>query len=409
MKTAALGRAFQAGLSPLACGVSCLVDPQTRAQAQSSGDNKAQEATLDYVEVKYPATSWGIGISPESQAFRKEPPAVSQKVFRGTLVFPGSADSSMCFVWDYRGGKLYLDLNRNRDLSDDLNGVFSTTVSRLNNYAQTFSDVRLHLKTALGDSPACFDLILYNPETHLFANATCRSLWQGKISLGGKDWQVGRIEGAGPAGKQSGGLLLLREWEQREKAFNAQNGSLDAFPFPEHLFFGGKAYEVKSEMLTQEGQLKCKVTFREESAVQAEVNVTGQFIRRLVMTPVSTAAGRTAYTVVLDGPSGPVKVPPAIYHQVGVEVKAGDKSAYRLVPTMLEVPETGKTPAFTAGGPLTNSVSTGRRGRDLSISYQLLGADGAPYMMADQDRSHPPRFTISKGGKELQSGAFEYG
>ena len=68
-----------------------------------------------------------------------------------------------------------------------------------------------------------------------------------------------------------------------------------------------------------------------------------------------------------------------------------------------------KAPVLGAGGPLTNTVSVGRRGAFLSLSYQLLGADGAPYQLVRLDRSQPPGFNIYKNGKLIESGKFEFG
>ena len=70
--------------------------------------------------------------------------------------------------------------------------------------------------------------------------------------------------------------------------------------------------------------------------------------------------------------------------------------------------EMSKPAVLTAGGPLTNSVSVSRRGRYLALNYQLVGA-GGPYQLVNQDRSHPPEFTVYQGDKKVASGKFEFG
>ena len=67
-----------------------------------------------------------------------------------------------------------------------------------------------------------------------------------------------------------------------------------------------------------------------------------------------------------------------------------------------------KPAVLTAGGPLTNSVSVIRQGRKLSLNYQLVGAGGA-YQLVNQDRSHPPEFTVYQGDQKVASGKFEFG
>ena len=63
---------------------------------------------------------------------------------------------------------------------------------------------------------------------------------------------------------------------------------------------------------------------------------------------------------------------------------------------------------LAVGGPLTNSVSINKRGKYLTLNYELLGAGGA-YQLANNDRSHPPEFTVYRGEKKLVSGKFAYG
>ena len=47
------------------------------------------------------------------------------------------------------------------------------------------------------------------------------SIWQGKMSLHGRDWQVGMVQNAqAAAGALSNGQLLLRPWENRNQPFS---------------------------------------------------------------------------------------------------------------------------------------------------------------------------------------------
>jgi hypothetical protein len=59
--------------------------------------------------------------------------------------------------------------------------------------------------------------------------------------------------------------------------------------------------------------------------------------------------------------------------------------------------------------PLTNSVTLERSGRKLNMNYQLLGADGGAYRLAQVDRTTPPEFTVFRGGKKVMAGKFEFG
>jgi hypothetical protein len=50
-----------------------------------------------------------------------------------------------------------------------------------------------------------------------------------------------------------------------------------------------------------------------------------------------------------------------------------------------------------------------RQGRKLNMDYQLVGADGGSYRLAQQDRSNPPEFTVYHGARKVQSGKFAFG
>ena len=104
--------------------------------------------------------------------------------------------------------------------------------------------------------------------------------------------------------------------------------------------------------------------------------------------------------------------PAGTYGSAKVWLKKGAAEAYQAERTRSSaerITVSEKTPAvLTAGGPLTNSVSVSRRGKYLSMNYQLVGAGGA-YQVVNQDRSHPPEFTVYQGDKKVASGKFEFG
>lgn len=368
------------------------------------------EVLLQYRETAYTLASWAVTFSPQDNAFPKEPATGNRRVARGAIGFAGAGHETFACIWDYVQGRLYLDLNGNQDLTDDPQGVFSTEVTRFGYYSQTFTNVHLRVKTPSGTTPLCVDLFLYNPQARrLYGNASSRSIWEGKLSVQGRDWQVARVEAGHDIDSPTpAGYLVLRPWEQREKPLHLNDGSLAGFAFPDNLFFNGRAYQVQCTWVDQEGVSKCKLAFHEITAATADLNVAGKFIERLVMVP-ERATNTVRYTVVLDRPEGLIKVPAGKYPQVSVALASGEMRAHRVGDTRVEIPAgSGPTPVLTAGGPLTNSVSPGRSGRQLALSYQLLGADGGQYTMP-QERSSPPRFVISRNGKEIHSGNFEFG
>ena len=73
------------------------------------------------------------------------------------------------------------------------------------------------------------------------------------------------------------------------------------------------------------------------------------------------------------------------------------------------VVDEGRTAVLAVGGPLTNSVSAAHRGRNLLLSYRLIGAGGGEYWLEAGRDGKPPQVTIRKSGKKIGSGQFEFG
>jgi hypothetical protein len=367
----------------------------------------ATEAWLEYQETAYSVFNWSVSITPQSAPFKKEPAAVSGKVVRGILNFGGNPGNSIPFLWQRDARKLFLDLNRNQDLTDDPAGVFSTR-AREPVYYQTFTNVHLLFNTATGQCPVMGDIVLYDYGSQPGCELTLRSFWQGRVTLHGKDWQAGIVQNdfRQSADSFENGHLLLRSWEKRDQAFDTFDGSLDVVPFSRKLFLDGYAYQLDVIVRPQNGEAKPALQFTEQSVALGELKIAGQFIKRLVLPGGS-------YLVVLDQPADTVKIPIGSYGPPNVRLEQGGAEAVSSssqTPSGQRVSVGVQTPAIlVAGGPLTNSVTATRNGRNLQLDYQLIGTGGASYQMANRDSSRPPAFAIYKGDKQIASGNFEFG
>ncbi|MCX6925553.1 MAG: hypothetical protein NT154_20445, partial [Verrucomicrobia bacterium] len=295
-------------------------------------------------------------------------------------------------------------LNRNQDLTDDPSGVYACQAG-LPDSVQTFAKVQLPFPTPLGNRPTLADLTFYDygqPNV----TAAMRSFWQGKVTLQGEEWQVGLV-GNPPDQRSSleSGHLLLRLWAERNQPFNLYGGSLETVPYSQKLFVGNHAYQVQFSNEGQGDAAKARVQFTEQESSLGELKITGEFIQRL------TLEGGP-YLVVIDKPGSVVKVPVGSYGQAKFSLKKGGVEAHLERATQFEagrITVNDKRPAvLVAGGPLTNSVSISRQGKNLLLNYQVLGAGGV-YQLDNQDRSHPPEFTVYQGDKKIASGKFEFG
>jgi len=367
-----------------------------------------QSVYLDYRELNYSVSYWGLSLATQSASFKKEPDLGVRKVVRGTMKFGSSTEQFLPFIWDQAGGKLYLDLNRNQDLTDDPTGVRSCSQpARYSNRYQTFTNVHLAFKTPMGSHDLLADLNLHYYR-QLGGGISSRSYWSGKVSLQGREWQLGIVEDpSGTPGSPEGGYLLLRPWAAREQSFNLQDGSLDGFRFCRDLFFGEEAYRLDYAYLEQDGKPRYRIDIKAQRAELGELKLAGRFIKRLVLTGAKFAA-------VLDQPEAVVKVPVGTYRQCQVQLAQGGTEAFRESSRYGASPEdkgttvTATKPAvLTVGGPLTNSVTVNRSGRSLNLGYELLGAGGETYQLLGARLR--PEFAAYRAGKKVASGKFEFG
>lgn len=362
---------------------------------------------LEYQETSYTLNNLHVSLTDLSAPFPKEPAAAPGKVVRGTLNFLSDANNSISFLWQRDAGKLYLDLNRNQDLTDDTEGVYSITNSKPI-YYQTFKNVRIPLATPLGTCKVLADLNIYDYGSRPNCNLAVRSFWQGKVTLQGKDWQVGIVPNDLTRNVSLENVqMVFRSWDKRSRPFNANNGTLDSFPFARKLFIDGHGYQLGWLKGTPNGELKPTLQMTEQTVPQGELQITGKYIERVVL-------ACETYTVVLDRPTNTVKVPVGNYNTRNILLEQGGIAAYSATTmgqtTSPTIAVNIKAPTMMAiGGPLTNSVVVTHQGGDLRMDYSLIGAGGMTYQLAVQNRSKPPEFVIYKGDKSIATGTFEYG
>ena len=136
-------------------------------------------------------------------------------------------------------------------------------------------------------------------------------------------------------------------------------------------------------------------------ATLCQLVIQGSAIQRLELLE------KTGRVVEIDQPAGVVSLPAGEYRIREVRLRGGyygrASSArdrwFKLTPdqpTELDV-----------GAPLQLRVSTGRRGRSVTMDYKLTDAAGCRYY--DGEARALPKFTVFQNGQEIGSGSFEYG
>ena len=382
--------------------------PIGRAQnAEASPSPQSITIPLEYRETESDLIHLGISIEPRADPYSNEPPLSGHDILRGTLNI-GSAADGFQFIWDRGAGQLYLDLNRNGNLSDDPDGRASCSDGARSDNYQQFENLRLELPLDGVSRRMRCNVSLYD-FGRFGGSVALRSYWSGKALLAGREFELGVVPLAYGRYQQRDHpeeIMLLRPWTAVGTAFSVGDGSLDTFPCGTNFFYQGQAYGVQRQ-LSSENPLQ--IVLVPQAPELGEIRFTAQYIRRALL-----AEG--PWTVVIDEPAGSIAVPQTTYGMQMVHVGKEDAEA-RLTQAW-----TGRggaqrplivkadAPVFvTAGGPLTNSVSIQRRGQSLVLNYQLIGAGGELYRPQIQSSGEAPQFAIYSGEKLLESGSFEFG
>ena len=113
-------------------------------------------------------------------------------------------------------------------------------------------------------------------------------------------------------------------------------------------------------------------------------------------------------TVLLDDPTGTVKLPTGSYSVDEVWLRKGEVEVMRLNAGRVTV-DAQRAATLVAGGPLTNSVKVISQGNALQLNYTLLGAGGGAYQFPRPDHQHPPEFAVFQGTNRLGSDKFRFG
>jgi hypothetical protein len=334
--------------------------------------------------------------------FLKEPELSPRHVFRSLLQFGKDTNNAIALIWDQPKRKLYLDLNRDLDLTDDPTGVFSSTNK---GFQQFFANVTLPLRTPTGLCPARLDLYLFSDAQGNWAQIQLHShrLWQAKATLKGEDWQVAAVDSLlGAPGPTAAKFLLLRPWAARTNLVSLYYPPSGIVPFPHRLFWLGQAFQVEPRFDAGAETAVCTLQLTPQQPSLTDLKLSGEALYYALL------CATNGYTVLLHDPPGTVKVPQGVYTASAVWLKKGPVEAFRL-PGELHVLNALTNTGLVLGGPLTNSVALERSGRKLLMNYRLQGADGEFYRLAQQDRSTPPEFTVYHGGKKVLSGQFQFG
>jgi len=397
----------------------------------------ASVAHLRYHEVDFAPLAWEVGVE-SGAAFSKEPVYSGTGVFRGLLRLGNDTNTFVPFAWDERQRRLHLDLNRNRDLTDDPAGVFTATGRDL----QLFRGILLEFPSKQGPYQVRVDAHVFGqggPAGKVRVFLYVRSLWDGAVELNGKKWYVAVIDRPdgrlGPAlgTNEISDRMLLRPWAERDKPFLWWHATLpymhdlshvklvtfpyryagnaevfDAFNLPANLFLEGRAYHLDCRVERTDAQAGLALNFQQFQTPLGKLHLGGEFIHRIVLDSGALPDGITA---VFDAPAGDMEVPVGIYARqlVLLQRAGGTNFAVGLGTNRLAVTATSEA-RLDAGGPLRNMVEIARAsGGTVSLQYRLANAANIGFHLAIHNEQAPPQLAIRQADAVVGRGHFEFG
>ncbi len=351
------------------------------AEAQDAPQAATHEFHLEFAPDGF---SIHIDLDLEGQefAFKAEPTYQGAKIVRGALPTGLARQDATGFAWDTSSSTLHVDENRNLDLTDE--PPRSTYAAEHSGSRNWFRGV-----TLLAGEGQQYRLDLFL--STYYSRATVRSGWKGDIELQGRTWSIGVADNLDGVidGKDVLGILPVDHVVSEETTL--------PFPADGRVFFGNTLYKLTGTF--REGGLD--LTFAEEPAELAAVDVQGQHIAYLVMNGPPQ--------VRLFNPSGLVNVPTGRYELAEVYVAEGAKKLISTAPN-LSVNATGEAPTqLKVGTPLSNTLTIARTGRVVSLGFETRGAGGEIYDELLTDYANPPGFVAYQNGQEIASGSFDYG
>ncbi|HAL92044.1 MAG TPA: hypothetical protein DCM68_03355, partial [Verrucomicrobia bacterium] len=282
--------------------------------------------------------------------FQKEPEYVGEQIVRSVLrVAPGKKEY-IGFACDLEGKKLYLDLNRNLDLTDDPDGVHARTGE---DWAHSFENVAISVEKDGRRRDMLVDLQIHGES---YGRYTIKSSWGNEaVAIGDGLWRVAVVDNGDGVIDRADSLYLEPTEKGRNKTAAEARVAVQA---PASLTLDGAPFELSYELSEDGNALALSV----EPGTQPllDVELAGEGIERLIMEDPKSAA-------VFFGPGKAIRLPAGRY-RANVRVRTGEEEktlrweasnvSFRL--------QDGREP-WVVGGPVVTKLTCKARGGRLDF------------------------------------------
>jgi hypothetical protein len=327
--------------------------------------------------------------------FKNLPPFEGKDIIQGMIVIDEKQNIGIPLAWDRSFNKLYIDRNRNLDLTDDPDNVY-TGDKKYN----TCTYKNLHLDITRNDIniPCVCTLTLARSFRKWDAALEINSVWESGAELSGDSWLLDISDGMdGIVGNSAHDRITIIP----RAGFPAEQ--TESLPFPENLLFlQNKAYKMNCSFIREGDETLLKTEFLETEPECGEMRITGKYISLLILSGENQ--------VILTSPTQTVLIPSGLYREQRLLLQ--NPGHERTLPLSLKknINIDGKNPyEFKDGGPLRNSMDIKRSGNRLIMNYKLLDAGNNQIENEWTDANQIPTLIVYQNGKKVHADKFNYG
>ena len=341
--------------------------------------------------------SFSLPLEKSEVRFKKEP-AYEGEVVRSLLAVAPGGGEFIGFACDLQAKKLYLDLNRNLDLTDDPGGMFE---SNGDNWGCSFEKVGIVVEQGGRRREMVINLTIYGSR---WGRYEVRSSWAGKgIEMGGRTFRVAVVDdGDGVLTEKDAMFLDPGEVQGRKVSKNDRRVELHA---PATLVLDGEPFALAYEW-SDDGQTLALTVEPAASVKLEEVERTGEGVERIVMQDDGVAG-------LFWAPGNRIRMPAGRY-RASVWTRVGDEkrtSLWAAWNVSQRVPAGGGGEVWRVGGPITSKLTCKKSVGRLQFDQATVGVGGEKYSLVNSSGVDmgKPKLRVKKNGQVVHVGEFEYG
>ena len=346
--------------------------------------------TLNYREDGRVA-SFALQMDESEVVFKKEPAYAGEEIVRSALYVSPDKKDYVGFAYDEQGRKLYLDLNRNLDLTDDPQGEFEAGVDE---WGGAFKNISIPIEKDGRRRDLRFDLEIYGAS---FAQCEVKSSWEsGAVAIGGRTFRMAVVDDGDGAFDSKDRLYLTLAEDKEEDVAPIGMG------VPKTLVVDGAAHELSFEWSADGKTLALSV--EPSSMAMRELALEGEGIERIVLESSDVSA-------MFMAPGNRIRLPAGRYNgQVYVRMGEGEEAvSWRAWNVSRRVKDSDKVGTWLVGGPIRSKLTCRAAGAKLEFDQETIGAGGEAYRWNGGAVLGEPKLRVKHADEVVHVGTFEYG